>query len=85
MEAFNLPVKLPDKPVEHFLVPKHAMLSKEQAAQLLKKYNLTLDQLPKIKADDQSISDLTPERNEIVKIVRNSPTAGKTVYYRRVI
>lgn len=60
------------------------MLSKEQAAELLSKYNLTLDQLPKIPVSDAGIAELKPERNDIVKIVRNSPTAGKIVYYRRV-
>jgi len=79
---------LPAKPVvekiEHFLVPNHVILSKEQAAEFLKKYSLRLDQLPKIQSKDPGIADLTPERNEIVKIVRDSPTAGKTVYYRRI-
>ncbi len=70
---------------EHFLVPKHIMLSKEQAAELLKKYNLTLDQLPKIPVSDSAIADLHPARDDIVKIIRTSPTAGKTVYYRRVM
>lgn len=71
-------------PFEHFLVPKHMLLSKEQAAELLKKYNLTLGLLPKISKEDAAITDLAAEKNDIVKIVRNSPTAGKTVYYRRV-
>lgn len=69
----------------HFLVPKHVLLSKEQAAELLKKYNLTLDQLPKIPLDDAAIEELEPVKNDIVKIVRGSPTAGKTIYFRRVL
>jgi DNA-directed RNA polymerase subunit H len=79
-----LPVKPPAKSIEHFLVPKHVLLSKEQAAELLKKYNLTLEQLPKIQASDQAIVDMKPEKDDIVKIVRNSPTAGKSIYYRKV-
>ena len=80
-----MPVKLVEKSYDHFLVPKHVMLSKEQAAELLKKYNLTLDQLPKISAKDAAIAELKPVKDEMVKVIRNSPTAGKTVYYRRVI
>ena len=80
----SLLAKTVDKPIEHFLIPKHAILSKEQAALFLKRYNLTMDQLPKILAGDEAISGFNVERNEIVKIVRDSPTAGKTVYYRRV-
>ncbi len=75
---------MPVNSQDHFLVPKHYLLSKEQAAELLKKYNLTLDLLPKIDSGDAAIADLKPEKNDIVKIVRTSPTAGKSVYYRRV-
>lgn len=71
--------------VKHFLIPKHFLLSKEQAAELLKKYNLTLDQLPKISSDDAAIAVFDPQKGEIVKIVRDSPTAGKSVYFRRVV
>ena len=69
----------------HFLVPQHYLISKEQAAGLLKKYNLVLDQLPRILASDAGIAGLGAEKNDIVKIVRDSPTAGKSVYYRRVV
>ena len=84
-EGLSLPVKLVEKSYNHFLVPEHIMLSKEQAAELLKKYNLTLDLLPKISSKDAAIAEYNPVKDEIIKIVRNSPTAGKTVYYRRVI
>ncbi len=73
------------KSFDHFLVPKHYILSKEQTAELLKKYNLVLDQMPKISSSDAALEDLTPQRDEVVKIVRTSPTAGKTVYYRRIV
>ena len=79
-----MPAKTINKTIEHFLVPKQVLLSKEQAAELLSKYNLTLDKLPKISIDDTGIVSLNPERDDIVKIIRASPTAGKTVYYRRV-
>ena len=78
-----MPVKIAQK-IDHFLAPKHELLSKEQAAQLLKKYNLTLEQMPKIQIWDAAIAELNPEKNDIVKIVRDSPTAGKSVYYRKV-
>jgi len=80
-----LPVKSVETAYDHFLVPKQVMISKEQAAELLKKYNLTLNQLPKISSKDAAIAELKPVKDEIVKIIRNSPTAGKTVYYRRVV
>ena len=80
-----MPAKTVNQTIEHLLVPKHVLLSKEQAAELLSKYNLTLDQLPKISHEDSGIASLEPKRDDIVKIIRDSPTAGKTVYYRRVL
>lgn len=82
--GFCLPVEAVEGPIKHFLVPVHYLLSKEQAAELLRKYNLVLDQLPKVSASDPAILYLAPKRNDLVKIVRDSPTAGKTIYYRRV-
>ncbi len=76
---------MPFKTEDHFLVPKHYLLSKEQAAELLTKHNLTLDQLPKMDSSDAAIEEMDANRNDIIKIVRDSPTAGKTVYYRRVV
>ena len=62
-EGLSLPVKLVEKSYDHFLVPKHVMLSKEQAAELLKKYNLTLDQLPNISSKDAAIAELNPRKD----------------------
>ncbi len=72
------------KIADHFLVPKHVLLSQQQAEALLKKYGMAVEQLPRILKTDAAIKELKPEKNSIVKIVRDSPTAGKTVYYRRV-
>ncbi len=70
---------------DHFLVPKHVLLSAQQAAELMKKYGLNPNQMPKILRTDSAIIDMLPKKGDIVKIVRDSPTAGKTIYYRRVV
>ncbi|MCX6798868.1 MAG: DNA-directed RNA polymerase subunit H [Candidatus Diapherotrites archaeon] len=70
---------------DHFLVPKHILLSKEEAEELFKKYGLQLNQLPQILLSDPAIAELLPRKGDIVKIIRNSPTAGKTIYYRMVV
>jgi DNA-directed RNA polymerase subunit H len=70
---------------DHFLVPKHVLLSTQQAAELMKKYGLNPNQMPKILRTDSAIIDMLPKKGDIVKIVRDSPTAGKTIYYRRVV
>ena len=76
---------MPFEIMQHFLVPKHILLNAEEAEALLKKFGLQPSQLPQIFISDAAIADLRPKKGDIVKIVRNSPTAGKTVYYRRVV
>ena len=70
---------------KHGLVPKHIKLSDKDKKQLLEKYNITLNELPKILANDPAIKDLGLKTGDIVKIERKSKTAGEYDYYRGVI
>ncbi len=69
----------------HELVPKHELLSKEEAEKLLKKLNIYPEQLPWIKKSDPAAVAIGAKPGDIVKIIRKSPTAGETVVYRYVI
>ncbi|MGP3668142.1 MAG: DNA-directed RNA polymerase subunit H [Candidatus Bathyarchaeota archaeon] len=69
---------------EHELVPKHIILSKEEAEELLKKYRIKPSQLPKIKDTDPAAKALGAKPGDIIKIIRKSPTAGLAEYYRYV-
>ncbi|MEM3126688.1 MAG: DNA-directed RNA polymerase subunit H [Candidatus Woesearchaeota archaeon] len=69
---------------EHVLVPKLVKLSESQKEEILKKYNVTIKELPKISINDPSIQDLNVKPGDIVKIERDSPTAGKALYFRAV-
>lgn len=71
--------------VEHVLIPVHTKLSDKEAQELLKFHNITIKELPKIYVDDPAIRHLEAKENDIIKIVRNSPTSGKSVFYRGVI
>jgi DNA-directed RNA polymerase subunit H len=71
--------------VEHILVPVHTKLSEKEASELLKFHNITIKELPKIYVDDPAIRHLEVKENDIIKIVRHSPTSGKSVFYRGVI
>ncbi len=71
--------------VEHILVPIHTKLSEKEAQELLKFHNITIKELPKIYIDDPAIRHLDVKENDIIKIVRDSPTSGKSVFYRGVI
>jgi DNA-directed RNA polymerase subunit H len=69
----------------HTYQPKHEILSKIQAEQVLKQYNTKPSQLPYITIDDKGIEDLDVRPGDIVKITRRSATAGESVYYRYVV
>lgn len=70
---------------EHELVPKHVILNKTEEGELLQKYRLHRNQLPKILLNDPISKYLGLRRNDIVKIIRPSETAGKYVTYRIAI
>lgn len=66
-------------------MPKHYLLPKNDADELLKKTGFRLEEMPQIQSSDPAIKNLKAEKDDIIKIIRISTTAGKTVYYRRVI
>ncbi len=71
--------------LSHRYNPKFELLSKEEVEELLKRYNVTLLQLPKIKASDPVCKLFKAKPNDVFKITRKSPTAGESVFYRVVI
>jgi DNA-directed RNA polymerase subunit H len=69
----------------HILVPKHEKCSETEKKSVLKKYGVELKDLPKISINDAAIVDMNLEPGDMVKITRNSKTAGETIFYRVVI
>jgi len=70
---------------KHNLVPKHIILTKSEAEEILKKYKIKPFQLPKIKETDPAVMMLGAKQGDILKIKRASPTAGDVEYYRHVV
>jgi DNA-directed RNA polymerase subunit H len=70
---------------KHSFVPKHIKLTEEEVQEVLITYNISIKQLPSIKKSDPSIRELNAKPGDVIKIVRNSETAGEYPFYRAVI
>ena len=75
------PILVPD----HIYVPKHEIISKAEAEQILAKYNCKPTELPLIFVSDPAIMELGVKPGDMIRITRNSPTAGESIYYRYVV
>ena len=75
--AFNL--------FDHVLVPKHEILSSKEREELLAKYRVEPYQLPRIRISDPAVIAIGAKAGDVVKVVRNSPTAGEYLAYRYVV
>jgi len=71
--------------IQHELVPKHEILSEKEKAGVLEEFKVTEHQLPKISISDPVIEIIGANPGDVIKITRNSKTAGKAVYYRIVV
>lgn len=73
------------KPLEHVMVPNHEILDDNEVEKVLAEYNIEKEQLPKIFVSDPSAVSIKAEIGNVIRITRQSPTAGHSVYYRMVI
>ncbi len=75
------PVLVPD----HVYVPKHEIMTKKEAEEILIKYNSKATELPLIFVNDPAILGIGVKPGDMIKITRKSPTAGQSIYYRYVV
>ncbi len=68
---------------KHLLVPKHSVISEREKKELIEKYKLSIIDFPKISPKDPAIQHLKVKEGDIIKIQRDSKTAGEAVFYRR--
>lgn len=70
---------------EHELVPTHIIASDEEVQLVLEHYGIKKNQLPRIFRDDPAVKVLGARPGQVIRVERNSPTAGKSFYYRLVV
>jgi len=75
------PILVPD----HVFVPKHEILTKAEAEEVLTKFNCQPTEMPLIMVNDPAIVGLDVKPGDMIRIIRNSDTAGKSIYYRYVV
>ncbi len=69
----------------HELVSRHEIMAKEDVESLLEKLKITVQNLPRILENDPVVQSLGAKTGDVLKITRNSPTAGTSLYYRLVV
>ena len=71
--------------LSHKLVPKHTILTADEAAEVLRSFNIDSNSLPKILSKDPAVKQLGAKVGDIIKIERVSETAGVSIAYRKVM
>ena len=66
------------------MVPDSRILKQAEKEALMKKYNVTNDQLPKIALNDAVSKKLDAKSGDIIEFVRTTEIAGLSKYYRIV-
>ena len=71
--------------LQHETVPKHEILSKKEKEDILKRFDVSANNLPKILASEPVIKKIDAKLGDVIRITRKSETAGYAIYYRIVI
>ncbi|MDG6222451.1 MAG: DNA-directed RNA polymerase subunit H [Candidatus Bathyarchaeota archaeon] len=70
---------------DHDFVSKHELLDPEEKTKFLEDSKIVPYQLPRINETDPAIIAVGGTPGDIVRVIRNSKTAGKYVSYRYVV
>ena len=81
MATKKVPVLVPD----HVYVPKHEIMTKNDAQKVLDEFNCKPTELPLIFVTDPAILGLGVKPGDMIRITRKSGTAGESTYYRYVV
>ena len=70
---------------DHVDVPKHEIMTRKEAEEVLEKYHCKATDLPLIFVNDPAIVAIGVKPGDMIKITRKSATAGESFYYRYVV
>lgn len=71
--------------LKHELVPEHIILNENEKKELFEKLKIKSENLPKILTNDPVVKAIDAKEGDVLKIIRKSPTAGTSIYYRVVV
>ena len=71
--------------LDYEMVPEHIVLDDDEVEELTDRYEINKTDLPKIGRLDAAIKETDGEPGDVVKVVRESPTAGEAVAYRIIV
>ena len=69
---------------DHMLVPKHEIMTEEEISDEFSDVDYEFKDLPKIKSHDPVVNAIGAEPGNVLRITRESQTAGEFVTYRIV-
>ncbi|KAB2948512.1 MAG: DNA-directed RNA polymerase subunit H [Candidatus Methanoperedens sp.] len=67
------------------MVPNHEILSEDEVEKVLTEFKVEREQLPKIRIIDPTVVAAKAKVGDVIRITRESKTAGIAYYYRMVI
>ena len=71
--------------IKHEMVPDHQIMDGEEVTNLLATYHISLEQLPKMYHDDPAVKAIGGDVGNVIRITRDSRTAGRAEAYRLVV
>ena len=71
--------------LKHEMVPEHIIIDEKERKELFEKLKITEKQLPKVLTNDAAVKAVGAKEGDVLKIIRKSPTAGTSIYYRVVV
>jgi len=70
---------------DHEMVPAHVIAEDTEVQMVLEHYGIKKTHLPRIRVRDPAARVLGARPGQVIRVERDSPTAGRTYYYRLVV